>query len=180
MFDPRTAALLRSAPDVPGLAAGDLPQALTRHYASLVSRRLRGADTTTAASEDPWPVDRIADVYEIVASLERDPELRRAAAFVAGTAQQIIARRIAQAPEAEQLSVDRDSVDASAAAVQRAAGPVGETNFGGTSFVVPKAASSNTARYSVPPAWHVPASPTRGWQRASAALICLDHAGVHN
>lgn len=53
MFDPRTAALLRSAPDVPGLDADDLPQALTRHYATLVSRRLRGADTGTATRDDP-------------------------------------------------------------------------------------------------------------------------------
>lgn len=116
MFDPRTAALLRSAPDVPGLDADDLPQALTRHYATLVSRRLRGADTGTATRDDPWPVDRIADVYEIVASLEPDPELRRAAAFVAGTAQQIIARRFAQEAAPVTLPVDRDSVDAAAAA----------------------------------------------------------------
>lgn len=115
MFDPRTAALLRSAPDVPGLAADDLPQALTRHYATLVSRRLRGADTSIGRLDDPWPVDRIADVYEIVASLERDPEQRRAAAFVAGTAQQIIARRVSEVG-AVQLPVDRNGVDASVAA----------------------------------------------------------------
>src|SRR5438067_1056003 len=94
MFDARTAALLRKAPNVPGLNAEDLPQTMTRHYASLVSRRLRGADTNATATADPWPIDRIADAYEIVASLERDPDLRRAAAFVAGTAQQIIARRV--------------------------------------------------------------------------------------
>ncbi|HEV7264133.1 MAG TPA: DEAD/DEAH box helicase [Falsiroseomonas sp.] len=140
MFDPRTAALLRSAPDVPGLAAGDLPQALTRHYASLVSRRLRGADTSIGTPGDPWPVDRIADVYEIVASLERDPELRRAAAFVAGTAQQIIARRIAQTPEAEQLPVDRDSVDASAAAALLflAAEQYADANEAAGSITVPR------------------------------------------
>ncbi|MGQ0589819.1 MAG: DEAD/DEAH box helicase [Sphingosinicella sp.] len=116
MFDPRTADLLRSAPSVPGLNAADLPQALTRHYAALVSRRLRGADTSAGLPNDDWPVDRIADVYEIVASLEEDPEVRRAAAFVAGTAQQIISRRVAGTAETVSLPVDRDGVDASIAA----------------------------------------------------------------
>lgn len=116
MFDARTAALLRGAPDLPDLDAERLPQALTRHYARLVSRRLQGADTSMGVAGDPWPIDRIADVYEMVASLERDPELRRAAAFVAGTAQQIIARRLTEPAEATPLPVDRDSVDASVAA----------------------------------------------------------------
>lgn len=116
MFDARTAALLRGAPSMPGLDADNLPQALTRHYAALVSRRLRGADTSVGLPNDPWPVDRIADVYEIVASLNEDPEERRAAAFVAGTAQQIIARRIGAASETVPLPVDRDGVDAGLAA----------------------------------------------------------------
>lgn len=116
MFDARTAALLRGAPSLPGLDADNLPQALTRHYAALVSRRLRGADTSVGLPNDPWPVDRIADVYEIVASLNEDPEERRAAAFVAGTAQQIIARRIGVASKTVPLPVDRDGVDAGLAA----------------------------------------------------------------
>ncbi|MGS1018093.1 DEAD/DEAH box helicase [Allosphingosinicella humi] len=65
---------------------------------------------------DPWPVDRIADVYEMVASLNEDPEQRRAAAFVAGTAQQIIARRTGTGSETVPLPVDRDGVDAGLAA----------------------------------------------------------------
>lgn len=116
MFDARTAELLRGAPSMPGLDAENLPQALTRHYAALVSRRLRGADTSVGLPNDPWPVDRIADVYEIVASLNEDPEQRRAAAFVAGTAQQIIARRISAGGETVPLPVDRDGVDAVLAA----------------------------------------------------------------
>ena len=95
MFDPRTAELLQSAPGVPGLEADDLPKALTRAYARLVSDRLEGGDGEPEVDvDDPWSVDRIADTYEIIASLEEDPTLRRAAAFVAGTAQQIIARRV--------------------------------------------------------------------------------------
>jgi superfamily II DNA/RNA helicase len=113
VFDARTAALLRQAPGFEDLDAQDLPRALTRHYASLVTRRLRGEDTAAALDDDPWPLDRIADVYEMIASLDVDSAERRAAAFVAGTAQQIIARRTAEARETIPLPVDRDSVDAS-------------------------------------------------------------------
>lgn len=113
MFDARTAALLRQAPGFEDFDAEDLPRALTRHYASLVTRRLRGEDTAAAPEDDPWPLDRIADVYEMIASLDVDPAERQAAAFVAGTAQQIIARRQAETAETVPLPVDRDSVDAS-------------------------------------------------------------------
>lgn len=116
MFDARTAALLRQAPGLPGLDAEDLPQALTRHYASLVTRRLRGENTTATPGEDPWPLDRIADVYELIAARIEGPSERRAAAFVAGTAQQIIARRTAEENATVPEPVDRDSVDASLAA----------------------------------------------------------------
>jgi hypothetical protein len=89
VFDPRTAELLQSAPGVPGLEADDLPKALTKAYARLVSDRLEGGDGDLEIDiDDPWSVDRIADTYEIIASLEQDASLRRAAAFVAGTAQQ--------------------------------------------------------------------------------------------
>lgn len=115
MFDQRTAAILRAAPELPGLASSDLPQILTRQYARLVSRRLRGDDPSAVGDED-WPLDRIADVYEMVATLETDREQRRAAAFVAGTAQQIIARRNAGSAVAVPQPVDRSSVDASIAA----------------------------------------------------------------
>lgn len=122
MFDPRTAALLRQAPSLPGLDSEGLPQTLTRHYASLVSRRLRGAETEAGSADDPWPVDRIADVYEIIASLEREPELRRAAAFVAGTAQQIIARRVGRNEEQVPLPVDRDGAAVTTCTWDRAFG----------------------------------------------------------
>jgi superfamily II DNA/RNA helicase len=116
MFDALTSQLLRSAPSLPELDANQIPQLLTRHYAELVSARLKGEDEA-AAGEDRWSLDRIADAYEIVASVEETPALRRAAAFVAGTAQQIIARRSTEAPEEELPSpIDRDSVDASVAA----------------------------------------------------------------
>ncbi|QPB24438.1 hypothetical protein [Rhizobium sp. 007] len=81
MFDIRTSELLRAAPSLPELDAQQIPQMLTRHYAELVSARLKGEDDV-APKEETWSLDRIADAYEIVASIEVDPELRRAAAFV--------------------------------------------------------------------------------------------------
>lgn len=141
MFDTRTAELMRLAPSMPGLNADDLPKTLTRHYARLVSNRLAGA-ADQPGEKDEWPVDRIADVYEIVASLEAKPELRRAAAFVAGTAQQIIARRAraASVPLATQL-IDRDGVDASVAAslLFLAAEQYADANEAGGAIVIPQA-----------------------------------------
>jgi DEAD/DEAH box helicase len=116
VFDPLTSRLLRSAPSLPELDANQIPQLLTRHYAELVSARLKG-ENEAAAGEDPWSLERIADAYEIIASVEEAPALRRAAAFVAGTAQQIIARRSSDAADNElPFPLDRDSVDASVAA----------------------------------------------------------------
>jgi len=139
VFDPRTAELLQSAPGVPGLAAEDLPKALTRAYARLVSDRLEGG-----AGEidiyDPWSVDRIADTYEIIASLEQDAALRRAAAFVAGTAQQILARRAPVADRMVQIPVDRDGVDASVAAALLflAAEQYGDANEAAAAITIPQ------------------------------------------
>ena len=141
MFDARTAELMRLAPSMPGLDANDLPKALTRHYARLVSSRLSGAPEQPGEADD-WPIDRIADVYEIVASLEVKRELRRAAAFVAGTAQQIIARRARASgvPQATQL-IDRDGVDASVAAslLFLAAEQYADANEAGGAIVIPQA-----------------------------------------
>jgi hypothetical protein len=114
MFDAATAQLLRSAPAVLGLNPRDIPALLTRHYANLVSARLRGAavDTPGDAGEE-WPPERIADTYELIASLQTDDALRRASAFVAGTAQQILARRQLGQGGGDILvaNIDRDRVD---------------------------------------------------------------------
>jgi superfamily II DNA/RNA helicase len=139
MFDPRTAELLQSAPGVPGLAADDLPKALTRAYARLVSDRLEGGGGELDV-DDPWSVDRIADTYEIIASLEQNAALKRAAAFVAGTAQQIIARRAPAADRMVQLPVDRDGVDASVAAALLflAAEQYGDANEAAAAITIPQ------------------------------------------
>lgn len=115
MFDPVTAAFLRSAPSLPGLNSANLPQALTARYAELVARRLRRAEATGTAeeiTEGAWPLTRIADAYELITSIHDDPETRRAAAFVAGTAQQILAYEQAVIEESSvEPGLNRDRVD---------------------------------------------------------------------
>ncbi|MDF2858564.1 MAG: hypothetical protein K0Q87_4415, partial [Neobacillus sp.] len=118
MFDERTSIILREAPSLPTLNSHNLPQILTRHYAELVSARLKSADgTMDRVLDNQWPLARIADVYETIASIEEDPILRRAASFVAGTARLIISRGQTHASDENRLSpIDRDSVDSSIAA----------------------------------------------------------------
>ncbi|WOS62044.1 DEAD/DEAH box helicase [Sinorhizobium fredii] len=119
MFDARTAELLRSAPEVPGLDPQDIPALLTMHYANLVSARLRGSgiDDEGAAPED-WTLGRIADTYELITSLYTEGAHRRASAFVAGTAQQILARRQVVGAAGGNLpaNIDRSRVDPTIAA----------------------------------------------------------------
>lgn len=56
MFDALTSQLLRSAPSLPELDANQIPQLLTKHYAELVSARLKGEDQS-AAVEGVWSLD---------------------------------------------------------------------------------------------------------------------------
>lgn len=119
MFDRQTSRFLASAPSLPTLDSNTLPALLTRHYAELVSVRLRSEDDAEGheIADEQWPLERIADVYETIASLEEDVTLRRAAAFVAGTARLIISRaKIQQLSESRNSPIDRDSLDPSTAA----------------------------------------------------------------
>ena len=120
MFDPVTAALLRSAPALPGLDPETLPQTLTGRFAELVARRLRQAEGEAILEQDDeaWPLSRIADTYELVTSITEDQETKRAAAFVAGTAQQILAQEIDKLEDGKPIPpiLDRDRVDPALAA----------------------------------------------------------------
>ncbi len=119
MFDPETSNLLRSAPELQGLDPNNIPQILTRHYAQLVSSRLRGsAEEDDVSGSEQWPLDRIADSYELITSVHSDLKIRRASAFVAATAQQILARKqIFYKTDVEaHPNITRDSVDPSLAA----------------------------------------------------------------
>lgn len=116
MFDSTTAALLRSAPPMPGLDPSDIPALLTAQYANLAAARLRGGDENLDDLVEAWSLERIADTYEIVTSLTTDATMRRPAAFVAGTAQQILARRQAAHGVQRLPNIDRDRVDPSISA----------------------------------------------------------------
>ena len=122
MFDPVTADFLRSAPALPGLDPEVLPQLLTAQYAELVARRLSMTeggvgDAGDGAAETDWPLTKIADSYELIVSIQSEPDARRAAAFVAGTAQQILAQEAAAAAtDADTPIMDRDGIDPSVTA----------------------------------------------------------------
>ncbi len=122
MFDPVTANILRSAPALPGLDPAKLPQLLTAQYAKLVARRLRmtegyEGETGEGATETGWSLTRIADTYELIVSIQSEPDTRRAAAFVAGTARQILAQEAVAADETSATPVmDRDGIDPAVAA----------------------------------------------------------------
>lgn len=118
MFDAATANLLRSAPELPGLDPETLPAVLTTHYAQLASIRLRGSGGDEEDEASPWSLERIADTYELVVSLRPEGSERAAAAFVAGTARQILARRQAVINSEDDLppNIDRDRLDPSLAA----------------------------------------------------------------
>ncbi|MCG6560729.1 DEAD/DEAH box helicase [Ruegeria sp. 1NDH52C] len=118
MFDAQTAALLRSAPELPGLDPQNLPALLTFHYANLASYRLSGIESAGEDSSD-WPLQRIADTYELTAVLQAEPQTARAAAFVAATAQQILARIEQEKPHAmgNLPNIDKDRLDPALSAV---------------------------------------------------------------
>ncbi len=119
MFDAETAKILRSAPAMPGLDPNNLPAILTRHYAELASIRLRGATDERVTDGEAWSLERIADTYELAVSVQPGSEARASAAFVAATAQQIIARRqvnlVSDGGEPP-ANIDRDRLDPSLAA----------------------------------------------------------------
>ncbi len=116
MFDATTAALLRSAPAMPGLNPARIPALLTAQYANLAAARLRGGDENLDDLVAAWSLERLADTYEILTSLTTDGSVRRPAAFVAGTAQQILARRQNIRGADKLPNIDRDRVDPSIAA----------------------------------------------------------------
>ncbi|AUX79278.1 DEAD/DEAH box helicase [Sinorhizobium fredii] len=103
MFDAETAALIRSAPPLRGVDPQTLPQELTGIYAELAGLRLRAAQLAEAPDylTQIERLARIAAVYEAQVDDTIDGETRRAAAFVAGTAYQILGRVIPVATDRE-------------------------------------------------------------------------------
>lgn len=94
MFDAETAALIRTAPVIAGVDPALLPQELTGIYAELAGLRLRA----TALADEPEylahleRIERIATIYEALVDSGAEDHERRAAAFVAATAYQLLGK----------------------------------------------------------------------------------------
>lgn len=94
MFDPETTSLIRQAPALPELDLERLPEELTKAFASLVSFRVRLAGNPAAL---PAALNtkldefrRMAATFETLVALLPELANRRAAAFVAAHAQQLL------------------------------------------------------------------------------------------
>lgn len=93
MYDPDTAALIRSAPPLPGLDRESLPDALSRAFAEIASARVllrEDADEPARLNETIDFAKRLAQVYEALVSIDPNRENRAAAGFVAATAYQLV------------------------------------------------------------------------------------------
>ncbi|MCY4559105.1 MAG: DEAD/DEAH box helicase [Chloroflexi bacterium] len=94
MFDPSTAALIRSAPQLDELDRDNLPDQLSATYAKIVTTRLRlrsGEDVDTDELEKLIADNRrLAFTNEAFVSASPDRDNRAAAAFVAATAHQLV------------------------------------------------------------------------------------------
>ncbi|MCY3789177.1 MAG: helicase, partial [Gemmatimonadetes bacterium] len=115
MFDPSTAALIRSAPPLDDLERDDLPDQLSETYSKIVTTRLRlrsGEDVDTDELETLIAdTRRLAYTNEAFVSVSPDRDDRAAAAFVAATAHQLVfnAQRILS-PDTPRSSLDASGV----------------------------------------------------------------------
>jgi hypothetical protein len=115
MFDPDSSQLLQSAPSLPGIEAADLPRLLTEIYTELVTDRVRGVSGDNAVAA-VIRLTEIANSYEMIAVTNTDTAHARAAAFVAGSAYQILAKSIPAVPAGEDNILSRDHISGDLAA----------------------------------------------------------------
>nr|WP_314508573.1 DEAD/DEAH box helicase [uncultured Pantoea sp.] len=93
MFDPSSRALLRQAPDLPGLDPETLDELLTAAHIELATVRLLSREGEPEAISNALDqVRRLASTFEAYVVLNLRPEQTRAAAFVAASAHQILSR----------------------------------------------------------------------------------------
>lgn len=93
MFDPSSRALLRQAPNLPGLNSETLDELLTAAHIELATVRLLShEDEPEAISDVLDKVRRLASTFEAYVALNLRPEQTSAAAFVAASAHQILSR----------------------------------------------------------------------------------------
>lgn len=94
MFDSTTASLIRTTPEIDGYDQQRLPELLTQCYAQISVVRLRlarGSEETVEELREPISQLRtLAIALEIYAAMAPDNDDRQAAAFVAGTAHQLL------------------------------------------------------------------------------------------
>jgi hypothetical protein len=110
MFDAQSANLLRQAPEIFGIDPSDLPRVLTDIYTEIVINRLK----INNEDLDPEPILRLMEVangYEAISTLIEDEQLRKASAFVSGSAYQILAKVAELNDKVEQIPLSRDHID---------------------------------------------------------------------
>ncbi|WP_146180763.1 hypothetical protein [Thalassorhabdomicrobium marinisediminis] len=93
MYDPETAALIRSTPELDDLDIEALPDRLARVFAEIVSARvmLREGDADLASLNDTTRyARRLAQTNEALVAIDPDRENRAAAGFVAASAYQLL------------------------------------------------------------------------------------------
>ena len=93
MYDPATAALIRSTPELDDLDTDALPDQLARAFAEIVSARvmLREGEKDIASLNDTTRfARRLAQANEALVAIDPDRENRAAAGFVAASAYQLL------------------------------------------------------------------------------------------
>lgn len=120
MYDPDTAALIQSAPDLPDLDREGLPDDLSRAFAEIASARVRlrdGGDVPSDIDETIRFAKQLAQTYEALVAIDPDRESRAAAGFVSATGYQLVyqatALRVSERPAAS-LDPEGISPDVSA------------------------------------------------------------------
>jgi hypothetical protein len=99
--------LLRGAPDLPDLDPDTLDELLTEAHIELATARLMSANVEQGSNGNVFDrVRRLASTFEAYVALNLRPEQSSAAAFVAGTAHQILSRLRESRIEATLLSSD--------------------------------------------------------------------------
>lgn len=100
MFDSSSRALLRQAPDLPGLDSETLDELLTAAHIELSTARLLAReDGLETVSETIDRVRRLASTFEAYVALDLRPEQTRSAAFVAASAHQVLGRLREMVPD---------------------------------------------------------------------------------
>ena len=112
MFDASTSDLIREAPPLTGVDPLTLPQDLTRAYTDLATLRLRGLSNFDNPTQlEPFHrLKRIADIYEGAVDSGSEGNARRAAAFVAATAHQLLGRMLLAGYESDHPLLEDDAI----------------------------------------------------------------------